>query len=63
MKNAASAGSRFIYDGQRERLHLSAGLGVKLIMNRNFVLGAEYGIPLDKRDGKSGLYLDLNYIF
>lgn len=63
MKSVGSTDSKFVYGGQSERLHMSAGIGVKLVMNRNFVLGAEYGIPLDKRDGKSGLYLDLNYIF
>lgn len=63
MKSVSSPDKKYLYDGQREGLHMSAGIGVKLVMNRNFVLGAEYGIPLDKRDGKSGLYLDLNYIF
>lgn len=52
-----------IYSGEKERLHLSAGLGVKLVMNRNMVLSVEYGIPFDRRDGTNGLYLNLNYVF
>lgn len=54
---------RNLHSGESERLHMSTGLGVKLVMNRNFVLSAEYGIPLDRRDGNGGLYLGINYIF
>jgi outer membrane protein assembly factor BamA len=46
-----------------EKLHLSAGLGGKAIMNRNFVISAEWGKPFDSRDGKNGLNIGLNYIF
>lgn len=49
--------------GHPEELHISAGLGVKAIMNRNFVISAEIGKPFDKRDGNSGLNIGLNYIF
>lgn len=54
---------RSLYSGSPERLHMSAGLGVKLVMNRNFILSGEYGIPFDRRDGNGGLYLGINYIF
>lgn len=54
---------RTIYSGEREKLHMSAGTGVKIVMNRNLVLSAEYGVPFDRRDGTNGLYLNLNYIF
>lgn len=52
-----------IYDGDHESVHMSAGIGGKLVMNNNFVLSIEYGIPFDKRDGNGGLYLNLNFIF
>lgn len=52
-----------IYSGQGERLHVSAGVGGKLVMNDNFVLSAEWGFAFDRRDGTSGLELGLNYLF
>ena len=43
---------------------MSAGLGIKIVMNRNLVLSVEYGIPLrPARDGTNGLYLNMNYLF
>ncbi len=52
-----------VYSGRSEKLHMSAGLGVKLAMNRNFIVSAEWGKPFDRQDGTSGLNLGLNYIF
>jgi len=50
-------------DGEKEELHISAGLGIKAIMNRNFIISAEWGKPFDSRDGKNGINIGLNYIF
>jgi hemolysin activation/secretion protein len=36
-----------IYTGQSEKVHMSAGLGLKLAMNRNFILSAEVAVPLN----------------
>ena len=46
-----------------EEMHLSAGFGIKLVMNRNFIISGEWGKPLCERDGGSGLYIGLNFIF
>ena len=46
-----------------EALHMTAGFGIKAIMNRNFVISFEWGKPFDKRDGKNGMNIGLNYIF
>ena len=43
--------------------HCSAGLGLKLAMNRNFIISAEYAKPLKAADGKDTIYIALNYIF
>jgi len=51
------------WSGERESLHMSAGLGIKIVMNRNLVLSVECGVPFDRRDGRYGLYLNMNYIF
>lgn len=45
------------------RPHCSAGIGLKLAMNRNFIVSVEDGIPLDRKDGVNALYIALNYIF
>ena len=44
-------------------IHASAGLGLKLVMNHNFIISVEYGKPFDKRDGNGGLNIGTNYIF
>lgn len=44
-------------------IHKSFGCGLKLAMNENFVLSAEYARPSDPQDGISGLYLGLKYLF
>lgn len=44
-------------------IHASAGMGLKLVMNHNFIISCEYGKPFDKRDGKGGINIGTNYIF
>ena len=46
-----------------EKIHFSAGAGIKAVMNRNFIVSFEWGKPFDKRDGKNGMNVGLNYIF
>ena len=41
------AEKNMIYTGQSEKLHMSAGIGLKLVMNRNFILSAEVAVPLN----------------
>ncbi len=52
------------YSGENENIHTSAGLGLKLIMNRNLIVSAEMGRALDNRDGqKLKTFIGFNYIF
>ncbi len=46
-----------------ENFHLSAGIGLKIVMNRNFIISVEWGKPFDRRDGDSGMNIGLNFIF
>lgn len=46
-----------------EKPHWSAGGGLKVVMNENFVIAADYGFALNAQDGQKGLYIGLNYIF
>jgi outer membrane protein assembly factor BamA len=51
------------FDFGAEALHASYGLGARIAMNQNFILAIDYGIAADKRDGTSGFYVGLNYLF
>jgi hypothetical protein len=44
-------------------LHISGGLGLKVGLNENFVVSVDYGMAADRRDGKSGLYIALNWLY
>lgn len=44
-------------------IHASAGVGLKVVMNHNFIISCEWGKPFDKRDGKGGISIGTNYIF
>ena len=61
--NFPHTNSNFLYNGDKEALHMSAGLGFKAVMNRNFIISAEWGKPFDKRDGTNGFNIGLNFIF
>ena len=53
-----------IYSGKDESLHTSAGCGLKLIMNKNFVVSAEFAKAINKLDGEGmKAYIGFNYIF
>ena len=61
-----SKGEEFpeLYSGEKyDDIHASAGMGLKLVMNHNFIISVEYGKPFDKRDGKGSLNIGTNYIF
>ena len=64
MMNADDNGDFDCYSGENESLHLSTGLGLKLIMNRNLVVSVDLCKALDKRDGeKLKTFIGFNYIF
>ncbi|MCQ2284839.1 MAG: outer membrane protein assembly factor [Bacteroidales bacterium] len=47
------------------RPHLSGGIGLKLMMNDNFVLSVDWAAPFDKRDndGMANIYVKMGYMF
>lgn len=51
------------YDHDAETMHCSFGLGFRAAMNQNFIVRCDYGVAADERDGTSGLYIGLNYLF
>lgn len=46
-----------------DKPHVSLGGGLRVVMNENFIIAADYGVALDKRDGKSGTYIGFGYLF
>ena len=45
--------------------HMTAGLGLKIGMNENFVLSADWGMPLNKQDNAkwANFYVKMGYLF
>lgn len=59
-ENEANA---WLQQGDDEGLHLSYGAGVHFALNENFIVTVDYGLANDPRDGDSGLYIGLNFLF
>ena len=52
------------YSGDEEAIHATAGCGVKVVMNRNFVISIEMARALDDHDGeKLWNNIGFNYLF
>jgi hypothetical protein len=49
--------------GSKETPHTAAGIGMQIVMNQNFIVSVDFGKALDERDGSTGTYVGLNYIF
>ncbi len=54
---------RYYFDSGTETIHPAIGAGIQVVINANFVLTLDFGKALDKRDGKQGIYLQMNYLF
>lgn len=46
-----------------DKLHLSAGSGLYIAMNENFVIAAVLGKALSEDDGNTGVYVGLNFLY
>jgi hypothetical protein len=51
------------FDQESDSFHTSLGGGIRFALNQNFIVAIDYGKAFDKRDGTSGLYIGLNYLF
>jgi hypothetical protein len=45
------------------KFHSSAGIGLKIGWNENFIVSVDFGKALNKQDGNTGIYIGLNYLF
>lgn len=46
-----------------EKLHISAGVGLRVVMNENFIIATDLGKAFNDQDGNIGFYVGLNYLF
>lgn len=47
----------------KDKLHVSYGAGLRVVMNENFVISCDWGKAANPQDGSTGLYIGLNYLF
>lgn len=47
----------------KEVPHIGYGGGVHIALNQNFIVAVDYGRAARKEDGRSGLYINLNFLF
>ncbi len=46
-----------------EKIHVTAGGGLRVVMNENFIIAIDLGKALNDQDGGMGFYMGLNYLF
>lgn len=51
------------FDLGAENFHSGFGGGLHIAMNQNFIVAIDYGRALSEKDGTSGLYIGLNFLF
>jgi hemolysin activation/secretion protein len=62
--SALEQGERqLFFSNENEKPHVAAGLGLRIAINRNFIVAVDYGKAFDDRDGSTGMYIGLNYLF
>lgn len=52
-----------LFDNNTDKLHSSVGVGLHFALNYNFIVAIDYGKALDERDGSSGLYIGMNFLY
>lgn len=61
--NATISNRNAYFKTDAETLHFTYGAGLRVVMNENFVISLDYGRATREQDGKSGMYIGLNYLF
>lgn len=49
--------------GDKDGIHVSYGMGLRIALNQNFIVAIDYGLAADKRDGTRGPYIGLDFLF
>ena len=53
----------FTKGDKKDSMHFSYGAGISVAFNHNFVVHVNYGLAAKEQDGKSGLYIGLNFLY
>jgi len=61
--NLLDEAKTYLAKGRKETFHHTAGIGLHLAINENFVLTGNFGKPFNKQDGYGGVYFNMNYLF
>lgn len=51
------------FTGKDETFHYSAGCGLHIALNENFVVAADFGKAFSGQDGDLGVYIGINWLF
>lgn len=55
---------KIYFSDKKQSIHSSTGMGLKVIMNQNFVMSGELGYALDKQNGEGlRMYINIGYSF
>jgi outer membrane protein assembly factor BamA len=53
----------FDFTYENDKIHPSAGAGLRIGWNENFIITVDYGFAMDHKDGLSGLYIAFGNLF
>jgi hypothetical protein len=59
----SSYNSSDFFNSGSDKLHVSAGAGLRVAINENFIIAVDYGKAFKGQDGGTGFYMGLNYLF
>jgi len=48
---------------EEEKLHIGYGAGIHFALSDNFIVTVDYGLAASEKDGDSGMYIGLNFLF
>jgi outer membrane protein assembly factor BamA len=51
------------FKAKAETMHFSAGAGLRIVINENFIVAVDLGKAFNEQDGGMGFYMGLNYLF
>jgi len=54
---------KYIDTSKSDSFHTAAGAGLRIVINRNFIIAIDYAKPFNKQDGKGSLYINTGFLF
>lgn len=61
--NSSGIPEEYRWDSRPDAPHISGGLGLHLALNENFIIALDYGHAFSARDGESGLYINIGFLY